>query len=157
MSDTQLLTLDINGESVEVPVRVGQTLLEILRDSLFLTGTKRGCNQGVCGACTVLRDGVPTRACLTLAADCGDFAITTIEGVADPDSLLPVQQAFIDAAAPQCGFCMSGMILVAKALLEENPQPSREDIREALSGNLCRCTGYTKIVEAIEQAAGAVS
>lgn len=154
MGDTQLVPLSINGETLEVAVQVEQTLLEVLRDRLYLTGTKRGCNQGVCGACTVLRDGVPTRSCLTLAVDCGDFAITTIEGIAEPGALLPIQRAFIETAAPQCGFCMSGMILVANSLLECNPHPSRAEIREALSGNLCRCTGYIKIVEAIESIGG---
>jgi len=154
MSGTQTISLNVNGECIEVTAEVQQTLLEVLRDKLYLTGTKRGCNQGVCGACTVLRDGVPTRSCLSLAADCSDFAITTIEGLADPDKLQPIQQAFIDVAAPQCGFCMSGMVLVAKTLLDANPHPTRAEIREALSGNLCRCTGYTKIIEAIELIGG---
>ena len=154
MSDSQLITLQINDEGHDVRVRVEQTLLEVLRDQLYLTGTKLGCNQGVCGACTVLRDGVPTRSCLTLAIDSTEFAITTIEGIVAADELLPIQQAFIDAAAPQCGFCMSGMVLVAKALLDTNPHPTRDEIREALSGNLCRCTGYTKIIEAIELVGG---
>ncbi len=150
MSKPQSITLHINDEDHDVRVQTQQTLLSVLRDQLYLTGTKLGCNQGVCGACTVLRDGVPTRACLTLAVDSTTFAITTIEGIVPADDLLPIQQAFIDAAAPQCGFCMSGMVLVAKSLLESNPHPTREEIREALSGNLCRCTGYTKIIEAIE-------
>jgi aerobic-type carbon monoxide dehydrogenase small subunit (CoxS/CutS family) len=133
-------------------VRIGHTLLEVLREQLYLTGTKRGCNQGVRGACTVLRDGVPTRACLSLAVDCCDFQITTIEGLCEPGEVHPVQQAFIDVSAPQCGFCMSGMVLVAKTLLDSTPNPNRDQIREALSGNLCRCTGYIKIIEAIELA-----
>ena len=156
MPDSQPITLQINGESIELLAPVGQTLLEVLRDKLFLTGTKRGCNQGVCGACTVLRDGVPTRACLTLAADCADFEITTIEGLAKPGETHPVQQAFAEVSAPQCGFCMSGMVLVARTLLDENPHPNRDEIREALSGNLCRCTGYIKIIEAIELASEAL-
>jgi len=154
MSGTQTISLNVNGECIEVTAEVQQTLLEVLRDKLYLTGTKRGCNQGVCGACTVLRDGVPTRSCLSLAVDCSEFAITTIEGLAEPDELQPIQQAFIDVAAPQCGFCMSGMVLVAKTLLDANPHPTRAEIREALSGNLCRCTGYTKIIEAIELIGG---
>jgi aerobic-type carbon monoxide dehydrogenase small subunit (CoxS/CutS family) len=152
MSNAELMTLNINGERFEVAVQIGHTLLEVLRDQLFLTGTKRGCNQGVCGACTVLRDGVPTRACLSLAVDCSDFQITTIEGLCEPGEVHPVQQAFIDVSAPQCGFCMSGMVLVAKTFLDSTPHPSRDQIREALSGNLCRCTGYIKIIEAIELA-----
>lgn len=154
MSEPQSISLNINGESHDVRIFVHQTLLEVLRDQLYLTGTKLGCNQGVCGACTVLRDGVPTRSCLTLAIDSTAFAITTIEGIVPAGELLPIQQAFIDAAAPQCGFCMSGMVLVAKTLLDANPHPTRAEIREALSGNLCRCTGYTKIVEAIELIGG---
>jgi carbon-monoxide dehydrogenase small subunit len=156
MTEHHRITLNVNDEVVDITTPVERTLLDVLRDELFLTGTKRGCNQGVCGACTVLRDGVPTRACLSLAIDCSDFAITTIEGLANPGDVHPVQQAFADVAAPQCGFCMSGMVLVAKSLLEENPHPSRDEIREALSGNLCRCTGYIKIIEAIELASEAL-
>jgi aerobic-type carbon monoxide dehydrogenase small subunit (CoxS/CutS family) len=154
MSAAQNISLHINGEDHDVRILVQQTLLEVLRDQLYLTGTKLGCNQGVCGACTVLRDGVPTRACLTLAIDSTEFTITTIEGIVAAGEVLPIQQAFIDTAAPQCGFCMSGRVLVAKSLLETNPRPTRAEIREALSGNLCRCTGYTKIVEAIELISG---
>jgi len=154
MSGRLPVVLQINGERHEVGVRASDTLLTVLRDELFLTGTKRGCNQGVCGACTILRDGVPARACLSLAVDCTDLEITTIEGAGDDDRLAAVQQAFVDTAAPQCGFCMSGMVLVAQHLLESNPTADRGAIREALSGNLCRCTGYIKIVEAIERAAG---
>jgi aerobic-type carbon monoxide dehydrogenase small subunit (CoxS/CutS family) len=153
MTDLVPTTLTINGEERRLPVAPGETLLEVLRETLFLTGTKRGCNQGVCGACTVLRDGVPTRACLALAADCEGEAITTIEGLAAAGDLGAVQEAFIAAGAPQCGFCMSGMVLVAHALLRTQPHPSRAEIREALSGNLCRCSGYVQIIEAIERAA----
>ena len=156
MTEHHRITLNVNDEVVDITTPVERTLLDVLRDELFLTGTKRGCNQGVCGACTVLRDGVPTRACLSLAIDCSDFAITTIEGLTNPGDVHPVQQAFADVAAQQCGFCMSGMVLVAKSLLEENPHPSRDEIREALSGNLCRCTGYIKIIEAIELASEAL-
>jgi len=148
-------TLDVNGERYEVTVAAPQTLLDVLREALYLTGTKRACNQGVCGACTVLRNGVPARACLTLALECNDETITTIEGLGSDGRLSVVQQAFVAAGAPQCGFCMSGMVLVASALLAREPRPDRAAIREALSGNLCRCTGYVKIVEAIELAAGA--
>lgn len=157
MSSKTIITLQINGEPHEVAVDVADTLLDVLRDQLYLTGSKRGCNQGVCGACTVLRDGTPTRACLSLAVECEEFAITTIEGLATDGELHAVQQAFIDVAAPQCGFCMSGMVLVAQHLLATNPRPDITTIREALSGNLCRCTGYTKIVEAIERAAADMS
>jgi carbon-monoxide dehydrogenase small subunit len=157
MTTGHLFTLNINGETVELSAPAGHTLLDVLRDQLFLTGSKRGCNQGVCGACTVLRDGVPTRACLSLAIDCSDFAITTIEGLAEPGETHPVQEAFAEVSAPQCGFCMSGMVLVAKALLDTNPHPSRDEIREALSGNLCRCTGYIKIIEAIELASEGIA
>lgn len=157
MSDKSLITLRINGEAHALAVNTTDTLLDVLREQLFLTGSKRGCNQGVCGACTVLRDGIPTRACLSLAVECETFAITTIEGLAIDGELHAVQQAFIDVAAPQCGFCMSGMVLVAQHLLATNPRPDVAAIREALSGNLCRCTGYKKIIEAIERAAAASS
>lgn len=153
MSTKRPLSLNINGETHELNVPPTSTLLDVLRDHLYLTGTKRGCNQGVCGACTVLRDGVPTRACLSLALECDAFDITTIEALVVGGRLHAVQQAFIETAAPQCGFCMSGMVLVAKHLLEQSPRPTRAEIREALSGNLCRCTGYVKIVEAIESVA----
>lgn len=154
MSDKVVVTLQINGEAHEFAVAVSDTLLDVVRDQLYLTGSKRGCNQGVCGACTVLRDGTPIRACLSLAVECEGAAIKTIEGLAKDGQLHAVQQAFIDVAAPQCGFCMSGMVLVAAHLLATDPQPDVRTIREALSGNLCRCTGYTKIIEAIRHAAG---
>jgi carbon-monoxide dehydrogenase small subunit len=157
VSDQTIITLQINGEAHEIAVDVADTLLDVLRDKLYLTGSKRGCNQGVCGACTVLRDGTPTRACLSLAVECDTVAITTIEGLTVNGELHAVQQAFIDVAAPQCGFCMSGMVLVAQHLLATHPQPDVATIRAALSGNLCRCTGYTKIIEAIERAAAATS
>ena len=157
MSDKVIVKLLINGETHELAVTVTDTLLDVVRDQLYLTGSKRGCNQGVCGACTVLRDGTPTRACLSLAVECEGLAITTIEGLAADGELHAVQQAFIEGAAPQCGFCMSGMVLVAAHLLATDPRPDVATIREALSGNLCRCTGYTKIIEAIQRAAAARS
>ncbi|MGZ5183832.1 MAG: (2Fe-2S)-binding protein [Caldimonas sp.] len=153
MSQRETIELRVNAEIHSVAPETEHTLLHVLRDTLFLTGTKRGCNQGVCGACTVLRNGVPVRSCLTLARECESDEITTIEGIAIDGQASTVQKAFVQVSAPQCGFCMSGMVLVATALLKEHPQPDRATIREALSGNLCRCTGYIKIVEAIELAA----
>lgn len=150
MSEKHSIELHINGEVHGVSPDTDHTLLHVLRNTLYLTGTKRGCNQGVCGACTVLRNGVPARACLTLAHECDDEEIITIEGLAPDGKASAVQQAFVKVAAPQCGFCMPGMILVATTLLHENPKPDQVEIREALSGNLCRCTGYVKIAEAIE-------
>ncbi len=125
----------------------------MLRERLGLLGAKRGCNQGVCGACTVLIDGRPMRGCLLLAVDCTGREITTIEGLADGDALAPVQQAFVDAGAVQCGFCMSGMLLSAHALLTETPDPSVEEVRAGLASNLCRCSGYVKLIDAVRQAA----
>jgi len=147
------IELHINGETHAVFPKTEHTLLEVLRSQLFLTGTKRGCNQGVCGTCTVLRNGEPARACLTLAHECDDEEITTIEGLATEGKASLVQQALVKVSAPQCGFCMPGMALVATALLQKEPNPDQAEIREALSGNLCRCTGYVQIVEAIELAA----
>lgn len=153
MSQREAFELRVNAEAHAVAPETEHTLLHVLRETLFLTGTKRGCNQGVCGACTVLRNGVPVRSCLTLACECEGDEITTIEGIAADGQASIVQKAFVQASAPQCGFCMSGMVLVATALLKEHPQPDRATIRKALSGNLCRCTGYIKVVEAIELAA----
>lgn len=153
MSQRETFELRVNAEDHTVAPETEHTLLHVLRETLFLTGTKRGCNQGVCGACTVLRNGVPVRSCLTLARECEGDEITTIEGIATDGQASSVQRAFVQASAPQCGFCMSGMVLVATALLKEHPQPDRNTIRKALSGNLCRCTGYVKVVEAIELAA----
>jgi carbon-monoxide dehydrogenase small subunit len=146
------IELNINGSMVRLSIDPGRTLLQVLREDLGLTGTKEGCASGECGACTVLMDGEPVRSCLTLAVDAQGHETVTIEGVAEKGKLHRIQQAFIDFGAIQCGFCTPGMILVAKALLERTPQPSEAEIRQAISGNLCRCTGYTKIIKAIEAA-----
>jgi carbon-monoxide dehydrogenase small subunit len=151
--DKRIIQLTVNNEGYDLIVTPNQTLLEVLRDNLGLTGAKAGCGEGACGACTVLVDGQPTYSCLTLAVEVQDKAITTIEGLADDGKLHPIQQAFVDHAAIQCGFCSPGMILVTKALLDENPQPTQQEAREAISGNVCRCTGYAKIVEAMLVAA----
>lgn len=149
--------LTVNGERETLAVGATQTLLDVLRTQLALTGAKLGCNQGVCGSCTVLIDGVPARACLTLAVGCRDRAITTIEGVAGGAAPSAVQQAFIETGAVQCGYCTPGMVLAAEALLRRTRRPTVPQIREALSGNLCRCSGYTKIVDAVRLASERVS
>ena len=146
----RLIHLTVNGEEHATTVEDRSTLLDVLRDKLFLTGTKEGCGTGECGACTVLVDGKPVLACLMLAINASGKKITTIEGLAVDGKLSPLQQAFVEFGAVQCGFCSPGMILSATALLAENPAPSREEVQKALEGNLCRCTGYNKIVEAIE-------
>ncbi len=153
---TAAFTLDIsiNGEQESLSVAPNETLVAALRERLFLTGAKRGCDQGVCGACTVLVDGEPMRGCLILAVDCADREITTIEGLDENGELSMVQMAFVETGAIQCGYCTPGMILAVAALLSENPRPRTNEIREAISGNLCRCSGYTKIVEAAALAAG---
>jgi carbon-monoxide dehydrogenase small subunit len=148
----QPVTLTINGRPIALSVAANRTLLDLLREELDLTGAKCGCNQGVCGACNVLIDGQVARSCLLLAADLDGVSITTVEGLAEAGRPSPVQQAFIDAAAIQCGFCMTGMIISATALLRRDPRPSRDAIRQAISGNLCRCSGYVKVVDAIELA-----
>jgi aerobic-type carbon monoxide dehydrogenase small subunit (CoxS/CutS family) len=152
VSDALPITLSVNGRRHQLFVQPSYTLLHVLRDQLQLTGTKRGCNQGVCGACSVLLDGEVVRGCLSVAANCTDREITTIEGLGRGGKLSPVQQAFLDTGAVQCGFCMPGMIIAATALLRDNRKPSEEDIREGLSGNLCRCSGYAKVVEAVKNA-----
>lgn len=149
MSSKQLVELKVNGESREVLVEPRTTLLQVLREDLGLTGTKQGCNTGDCGACTVLIDNYPVLSCLTLAIEAQGKEILTIEGLNQQGGLHPLQQSFIDHYAVQCGFCTPGMILSAKALLDRNSHPTEEEVREAISGNLCRCTGYVKIVEAI--------
>lgn len=151
----KIVTLTVNGESIEAAVQPNQTLLQFLREDLGLTGTKHGCGLGDCGACTVILDGKPVNACLVLAVQANGCDVLTIEGLAENGSLHPIQQSFVDKGAIQCGFCTPGMILSAKTLLEENAKPTEHDIRTAISGNLCRCTGYQKIVEAIKDAADA--
>ncbi len=141
-------TLQINGETHEVIARTESTLLDVLRDSIGLTGTKRGCNHGVCGACTVLVDGRIARACLMLAADVGERAVTTIEGVSTDNRLAPVQRALVDSGAIQCGFCTPGFVMALVDLFERERLPDENAIRAALAGNLCRCSGYVKIVAA---------
>ncbi len=143
----------LNGREVTCSVEPDEVLTDTIRERFLLTGTKKGCGTGDCGACTVLLDGTAIRSCIFLTAMAEGHEITTIEGVSGPGGLHPVQQAFIDASAVQCGFCTPGMVLTAIALLNKNPDPSEEEIRRAISGNLCRCTGYTKIVEAIRLAA----
>lgn len=147
------ISLSVNGQSYTVQVPSRRTLLDLLRDELHLTGAKKVCDMGHCGACTVLKDGQPVLSCLSLAVACQGSSITTIEGLADPTgNLTPVQQAFIDCDGFQCGFCTPGQIMSATALLEENPNPSEEEIRLYMSGNLCRCGAYSGIVEAVKQA-----
>ena len=143
------LTLRVNGEIYEVFIEPKKTLLEVLREDLGLTGTKEACDLGTCGACTVLLDRRPVLSCLILAVACKGKEIVTIEGLRQGDTLHPLQEAFINQGAIQCGMCTPGMILSAKALLDENPHPSDTEVRKAIAGNLCRCTGYVKIVEAI--------
>jgi carbon-monoxide dehydrogenase small subunit len=149
----RLITLNVNGKSHEVAIESRQSLLQVLREVLHLTGTKEGCSEGECGACTVLLDGKTVDSCLIFGLEVEGCQITTIEGLSSHDSLHPVQQAFVEHGGAQCGFCTPGMILAAKALLEQTPHPSEEEIRWGLSGNLCRCTGYVKIVEAVQAAA----
>ena len=149
----QLIRLIVNEEPYEVMIKPSETLLEVLKNKLGLTGAKHACDTGKCGACTVLIDGKPVRSCLTLAISVRDREITTIEGLARGEELHPLQRAFIEHGAVQCGFCTPGMILFTKSFLEENPEPQDEEIRKALSGNICRCTGYVKIIEAIQAAA----
>jgi len=152
---TRVIALVVNGDRHEVAVEPWRSLAEVLREDLGLTGTKIGCNHGDCGACTVILDGRTVCSCLTLAVEAEGLDITTIEGVAPSGQTLhPIQQAFVDRGAVQCGFCTPGMILNAKQLLDETPRPSDEEIRRGLSGNLCRCTGYTKIIDAIRHVAG---
>jgi len=147
-----VLTLDVNGEQHELLVPVHKTLLEVLREDMRLTGTKHGCELGECGTCTVLVEGRPQLSCLLLPIQVQGRAITTIEGLARGSDLHPLQVAFAELGAAQCGYCTPGILLAARSLLEDNPKPTRDEIREALAGNLCRCTGYTKILQAVELA-----
>jgi carbon-monoxide dehydrogenase small subunit len=147
----QIITLKVNGDTHQVAVPPWHTLLEVLRDQLGLTGTKRSCGMGTCGVCTVIMDGKAILSCLTLAVECEGHEITTIEGISGEGMLHPVQKSFIENGAIQCGFCTPGIIMSAKALLDENPHPDDEQIREALSGTFCRCTGHIKTVEAVKK------
>jgi carbon-monoxide dehydrogenase small subunit len=147
------VTLTVNGETRRADVPPAATLVELLRDHLGLTGTKVGCGHGECGACTVLLDGEPVNSCLVFAAQCERSEVLTVEGLSKDGRLSRIQNAFVEAGAVQCGYCTPGMIMSAYALLASNPSPSREEIEEAVSGNLCRCTGYVKIVDAVELAA----
>jgi aerobic-type carbon monoxide dehydrogenase small subunit (CoxS/CutS family) len=147
------IRLTVNGEEREALAPVHHTLLEVLREDLGLMGTKHGCELGECGTCTVLLDGVPVLSCLTLPVECAGRAVRTVEAMASGGVLHPLQQAFVELGAAQCGYCTPGFLLVAEALLAENPRPTRQQIAEATAGNLCRCTGYLKIFEAIELAA----
>ena len=143
------IELNVNGKVYDVLIKNKWTLADVLRDELGLTGTKKGCDEGECGACTVLLDGKPVRSCLLLAVDVGGRKITTIEGIGSNGELDPVQEAFIEQGAIQCGFCTPGMILSAKALLDSVPHPDEDQVKTAINGNLCRCTGYVKIVKAV--------
>lgn len=156
-AEKTLLTLNVNGEERAVHVPVHKTLLEVLREDLDLNGTKHGCELGECGTCTVLVDGQPILSCLSLPIEAQGRNITTIEGVAEDGKPHPLQSSFTELGAAQCGYCTPGMILTAKALLEQTSRPDRQIIKEALSGNLCRCTGYLKIFEAVEMAAEELS
>jgi carbon-monoxide dehydrogenase small subunit len=147
------MALVVNGEEREVHAAVHKTLLEVLREDLHLTGTKHGCELGECGTCTVLIDGQPVLSCLALPIECQGRDVKTIEGMANGSELHPLQQAFAELGAAQCGYCTPGILLTAEALLLERPTPTRDEVRQALAGNLCRCTGYTKILDAVELAA----
>ena len=153
MAHKELLHLNVNGEPVAVAAAVSKTLLEVLREDLRLTGTKHGCELGECGTCTVLVDGEPVLSCLALPIELQSTEITTVEGLTENGESHPLQIAFAEVGAAQCGYCTPGILLAAKALLEKNPHPKRREIEEALAGNLCRCTGYIQILQAIERAA----
>ena len=152
-TDRTHISLTVNGEQLHVSFEGYKTLLEILREDLGLTGTKHGCELGECGACAVLLDGRPVLSCLVLGVECGNANVATIEGMAEGPALHALQATFADLGAAQCGYCTPGVLMTAKGLLEQEPNPSRERIKEALSGNLCRCTGYQQITESIEEAA----
>ena len=148
-----LLKLRVNGETKEIATEVNKTLLEVLREDMGLTGTKHGCELGECGTCAVLVDGTPVLSCLMLGIEAVHTDVLTVEGMTQNGRIHPLQKAFADLGAAQCGYCIPGILLTAKALLDTNPQPTRDHIRQGLSGNLCRCTGYTKILQAVERAA----
>jgi len=149
----KIITLTVNDTAYEVAITPWQTLLDVLRDDLGLIGTKKGCDVGTCGVCTVIMDGKAVLSCLLLAVECEGQNITTIEGISSPDSLHPIQTSFIENGAIQCGFCTPGIIMTSKALLDENPQPTDDQIKEALAGTFCRCTGHIKIMEAVKKVA----
>ena len=151
------IRLKVNGEARECLAPVHHTLLEVLREELGLPGTKHGCELGECGTCAVLLDGKPVLSCLTLPVECEGREVVTVEGMADGGRLHPLQEAFAELGAAQCGYCTPGMLLASRALLDTNPKPTRDEIREALAGNLCRCTGYVKILEAVELTAHRMS
>lgn len=146
------ISLNVNGKDHTLEVEEDMRLIDLLREKLGLTGVKEGCSEGECGACTVIMDGEVVNSCLVMAFQAEGSSILTIEGLGDEENIHPIQQAFIDVGAVQCGYCTPGMILAAKALLDKNPNPTEEEIREAISGNLCRCTGYNKIVQAVDKA-----
>ena len=152
----QDIVLKVNGETYNVSVDTHRTLVEVLRETLGFTGTKKSCNEGECGACTVLMDGKPVASCLILAVAAQGKEITTIEGLNEGEKLHPIQEAFVKHAAIQCGFCTPGMVMASKALLDRNPEPTTTEVRKAISGNLCRCTGYQQIVDAVMAAAAAM-
>ncbi len=154
--DNQLIHFTLNGKETAVAVEPFEMLADTLRDRLNLTGTKKGCGQGECGACTVIMDGDAVNSCMVPSVKAEGTSVITIEGLEENGKLHPIQQAFVDAGAVQCGFCTPGMVLSAKALLDRKPDPTREEIRTALAGNICRCTGYVKIEEAVELAAKAI-
>jgi carbon-monoxide dehydrogenase small subunit len=154
MDANYTLTMTVNERPVSVEIQPDELLVDVLRDRLGLIGTKIGCNEGECGACTVIMDGQAVLSCLIPALRADGSAITTIEGLSDGDQLHPLQRAFVEHGAVQCGYCIPGFVLSAKALLDRNPQPTRDEIKESIAGNLCRCTGYVKIIEAIESVAG---
>jgi carbon-monoxide dehydrogenase small subunit len=156
MMAKEIAAFVVNGQKYEVIIEPHMLLVDVLRDSLGLTGTKYACGAGDCGACTVLIDGKPSLSCLTLAITARDKSILTIEGLAQGGELHPIQQAFVEMGAIQCGFCTPGMTLSVKALLDEEPEPTRDEISNAIAGNLCRCTGYVKIIDAVESAAAAM-
>lgn len=153
MSESLHVKITVNDSAVALDVPLTETLLTSLRDRLQLTGAKRGCNQGVCGACTVMLDGVAVRACLSLTANCEGQSVLTVEGAGADRAIAALQNAFIEEGALQCGFCTPGQLIAARALLEQNADPSVEDVQKGMSGNLCRCTGYNKIIDAVRKAA----